>query len=150
MTLNDKYFEEVKKGVNALVDTKVAVHKHDKILDDQIDEFKARLGTIESNIETLQQDNDRMQKVIGEGQNLGAIDANNIDDHVMPNNVLSEKMLNYHCKTASLEDAMNIVKKAYEKDKIDLKEYLNHVRTLSKKQCKTIIKVRKLMTATQP
>ena len=150
MTLNDKYFEEVKKGVNALVDTKVAVHKHDKILDDQIDEFKARLGTIESNIETLQQDNDRMQKVIGEGQNLGAIDANNIDDHVMPNNVLSEKLLNYHCKTASLEDAMSIVKKAYEKDKIDLKEYLNHVRTLSKKQCKTIIKVRKLMTATQP
>ena len=150
MTLNDKYFEEVKKGVNALVDTKVAVHKHDKILDDQIDEFKARLGTIESNIETLQQDNDRMQKVIGEGQNLGAIDANNIDDHVMPNNVLSEKLPNYHCKTASLEDAMNVVKKAYEKDKIDLKEYLNHVRTLSKKQCKTIIKVRKLMTATQP
>jgi hypothetical protein len=66
----------------------------------------------------------------------------------MPNNVLSEKLLNYHCKTASLEDTMNVVKKAYEKDKIDLKEYLNHVRTLSKKQCKTIIKVNRLMAAT--
>ena len=88
--------------------------------------------------------------MVGEGQNLGTIDQNNIDDHVMPNNVLSENLLNYHCKTASLEDAMNVVKKAYEKDKIDLKEYLNHVRTLSKKQCKTMIKVRKLMTATQP
>ena len=95
-TLNDKYFEEVKKGVNALVDTKVAVHKHDKVLDDQIDDFKERLGTIESNIEALQQDNERMMKMLGDGQNLAAIDANNIDDHVMPNNVLSEKLLNYH------------------------------------------------------
>ena len=32
--LNDKYFEEVKKGVNCLVDSKVAIHAHDKILDD--------------------------------------------------------------------------------------------------------------------
>jgi len=32
--LNDKYFDAVKNGVNALVDTKVAVHKHDKVLDE--------------------------------------------------------------------------------------------------------------------
>jgi len=32
--LNEKYFNAVKDGVNALVDTKVAVHKHDKVLDD--------------------------------------------------------------------------------------------------------------------
>lgn len=53
--------------MNALVDTKVAVHKHDKILDDQIDDFKERLGTIESNIEALQQDNERMMKMLGDG-----------------------------------------------------------------------------------
>jgi len=29
-----------------LVDSKVAVHKHDKILDDQIDEFKEKIGNI--------------------------------------------------------------------------------------------------------
>ena len=29
--------------MNALVDSKVAVHAHDKILDDQIDDFKERL-----------------------------------------------------------------------------------------------------------
>ena len=32
--LNDQFFEESKKAVNALVDSKVAVHAHDKILDD--------------------------------------------------------------------------------------------------------------------
>ena len=41
--LNSKYFDEVTKAVNALVDSKVAVHAHDKILDDQIDDFKERL-----------------------------------------------------------------------------------------------------------
>lgn len=44
--LNTKYFNEVTKAVNALVDSKVAVHAHDKILDDQIDDFKNRLTVI--------------------------------------------------------------------------------------------------------
>ena len=55
--VNEKYFTEVTKGVNALVDTKVAIHKHDKVLDDQIDDFKERIGKIESNIDVLQQEN---------------------------------------------------------------------------------------------
>ena len=41
--LNTKFFNEVTKAVNALVDSKVAVHAHDKILDDQVDDFKERL-----------------------------------------------------------------------------------------------------------
>ena len=44
--LNTKYFNEVLKAVNALVDSKVAVHAHDKILDDQIDDFKERLVSL--------------------------------------------------------------------------------------------------------
>ena len=52
--INDSYFNEVKKAVNALVDSKVAVHAHDKILDDQIDDFKNRLSTIDGNIGSIQ------------------------------------------------------------------------------------------------
>ena len=52
-TLNDKYFEEVKKAVDSLVNAKIAVHAHDKILDDQIDEFKSKMGSINENIQTL-------------------------------------------------------------------------------------------------
>jgi len=44
--LNTKYFNEVTKAVNALVDSKVAVHAHDKILDDQVDDFKERLVSL--------------------------------------------------------------------------------------------------------
>jgi hypothetical protein len=32
--INTQYFLEVTKAVNALVDSKVAVHAHDKVLDD--------------------------------------------------------------------------------------------------------------------
>jgi len=52
-TFNDKYFEEVKKAVDSLVNAKIAVHAHDKILDDQIDEFKSKMGSINENIQTL-------------------------------------------------------------------------------------------------
>lgn len=51
--LNNKYFDEVTKAVNALVDSKVAVHAHDKILDDQIDDFKNRLSNIDGNIGSI-------------------------------------------------------------------------------------------------
>ena len=82
--LNEKYFNAVSTGVNALVDTKVAVHKHDKVLDDQIDDFKDRIvslissksrsltrsfcfqGKIETNIQALQQDNEMMRKILSE------------------------------------------------------------------------------------
>ena len=58
--LNTKYFQEVTKAVNSLVDSKVAVHAHDKVLDDQIDDFKERLTVIDGNIESLQQENEQM------------------------------------------------------------------------------------------
>ena len=45
---------------------------------------------------------------------------------------------------------MNIMKKAFDKDKIDLKEYLGHIRELANKQCRTIIKTRKIINATKP
>ena len=61
--LNDKYYEQVKTSVNALVDCKVAVHKHDKILDDQIDEYRAKIGEIEGNISALQEENEALEKL---------------------------------------------------------------------------------------
>ena len=42
-SINDKYFTEASSSINNLIDLKVALHEHDKILDDQIDDFKARI-----------------------------------------------------------------------------------------------------------
>jgi hypothetical protein len=47
---NDKYFAQVQSSVTNLVDLKVALHEHDKVLDEQIDDFKSRIGAVEGNI----------------------------------------------------------------------------------------------------
>ena len=85
-------------------------------------------GAIEGNIQTLQQENNDMKKILNESSNAGAINADTIDAQVFPSNPLSEKLIKYHCKTACIEDAMGVIKKAFQTDKIDLKEYLGHIR----------------------
>jgi len=35
----------------------VALHEHDKVLDEQIDDFKARIGAAEGNIQMLEKEN---------------------------------------------------------------------------------------------
>ncbi len=47
----------------------------------------------------------------------------------------------------AVEDCMNLVKKNYDKDNIDLQTMLKIIRGLANKQCKSIQKIRKLMTA---
>ena len=64
--LNTKYFNEITKTVNGLVDCKVAIHAHDTVIEGQIDDFKSRLTAIEGNILGLTQDNQRLSKEISE------------------------------------------------------------------------------------
>jgi len=47
-SFNQKFFEEAITSVNVLVDLKVAVHRHDAILDDKTDSLKVRLGVFDS------------------------------------------------------------------------------------------------------
>ena len=37
--INNKYHAEAVKTVNSLIDMKIAIHKHDKVLTDKIEEF---------------------------------------------------------------------------------------------------------------
>jgi hypothetical protein len=126
--LNGRYFDEVTKAVNALVDSKVAVHAHDKILDDQIDDFKSRLSTIDGNIDSLKYENESLQKVIDESRSATVIDASNIDANVKPTNPLSERLIKFQSKVMALEDAMAAVKKAFDSDVINLEDYLKTIR----------------------
>ena len=142
--LNDKYFEEVKKGVNCLVDSKVAIHAHDKILDDQIDDFKEKIGTIEGNIQAMDEENDALRKIMSENQPQNQVNFDNLDEHVKPANALSEKLISLQAKNAAIEDAMGVLKKAFDNDAISLDDYLKSIRTLAKRQCKQIIKINRL------
>ena len=58
-------------------------------------------------------------------------------------------MIKYHCKVQSLEDAMVVIKKAFDNDQLSLDDYLKTIRSLANKQCKSIIKVNRLLKGTQ-
>lgn len=55
--LNDKYYGESILAINQLIDLKIAVHKLDKVLDDKIEDFNARLGALDGNNEALKTEN---------------------------------------------------------------------------------------------
>jgi len=59
-SLNDQYHREALKTVGNLIDLKVAIHKHDHVLDDKIDDFRSQVGTLSGNIEALKNENDHL------------------------------------------------------------------------------------------
>lgn len=72
-----------------------------------------------------------------------------LDEFVRPSGPLSEKLLKLEAKIIAIDDAMNVLKKHYEKDNIDLQEFLKNIRALANRQCKTTIKVNRLLASMQ-
>jgi hypothetical protein len=72
------------------------------------------------------------------------LNTSSIDHFVYPANPLSVKTLDLQSKFNALEDAMQVIKKAYDKDEITLDEYLKFVRQLSQRQARKQVKINKL------
>lgn len=89
---NDKYYAETITAANALVDMKVALHKHDRILDDKIDDYKARLGELDGNCDALKAESASIEKLI-KGANNVAVTPENVEQLVYPANAISEKLI---------------------------------------------------------
>jgi len=143
-TINEKHYEAARSTVNNLVDVKVALHRHDKILDDQIEDFTARIGIADGNINALTQQNGKLQTMLIE--NVGvSVSPDNISDIVYPQNAYSAKLIKLQAKNSAIDDAMNVVKKSFEKDHMDLGAFLKTIRSLASKQARQIIKMRKLL-----
>lgn len=66
-----------------------------------------------------------------------------------PADAISEKLITLQAKSEALDECMSMVKKAFDKKRIDLKTMLEMIRPLSKKQCKTIQKINKLTGGAQ-
>ena len=67
---------------------------------------------------------------------------------VKPSNALSEKLIKLQSKNAAIEDAMGILKKAFDSEVIGLDDYLKSIRALAKKQCRQIFKINRLTRLT--
>lgn len=124
-----------------LVDVKRALHQHDMILDDKIDKFTKNLGQIDGNVQALEGENSNITKFLAENQASDEPSVDNIDSLVHPANAVSEKLIYYQSKLSGLEDAMEVVKKAFEKDAIPFIQYLSQVRSLSKRQFKCMYRI---------
>ena len=53
--MNNRIHNANKQLVATLVDVKLAVHKHDKVLDDKIEDFKGRIGAIDGATASLEE-----------------------------------------------------------------------------------------------
>ena len=58
---------------------KAALHQHDKVLDDKIEEFKIRIGNLDSNADALKQENKQMQQVLNSSSGSTEITSDNVN-----------------------------------------------------------------------
>ena len=66
----------------------------------------------------------------------GNLSADSIDQMVKCPDPISEKIVHLVAKHNAIEDCMAVVKKAFENDELELKEFLQNIRQLSTKQAK--------------
>lgn len=74
----------------------------------------------------------------------------NLENIVTVQDPFSEKIIQVVAKYNALEDCMGAVKKGFEKEAINLQDFLKTIRQLSMKQCKQIIKMQKIKGAIDP
>ena len=80
-----------------------------------------------------------MQKDIDDQKHLGGSDKitkDNIDTLVSCQDPFSEKIVNLVAKYKALDDCMSAVQKGFEKDAVNLQDFLGAIRKLSGKQFK--------------
>ena len=66
---------------------------------------------------------------------------------VRPANSVTEKLIQLQSKMSGIEDALEVLKKAFEKDAIPFDVYLSQVRSLSKRQFKCMYRLNILLGA---
>ena len=126
--MNQKFFEEAVVSVNALVDLKVAVHRHDAVVDDKTDETKVQLGLLDSDNQIIRGENQTEQKFIDNNRNVTEVTASNVDSLVYPSNPVSKKMVELLSKSSAIEDGLTVVKKSLEKDNFPVTDLLKFYR----------------------
>ena len=110
-------------------------------MQDHKDQLTEQLMHIETNCQLLDNRNQMIEQQLKAQAEFGGASLESIDKIVTIPDPISEKIVKIVSKYNALEDCMAVVKKGYEKDAVDIKDFLKTVRELSKKQAKQINKM---------
>lgn len=119
--------------MNNLEDLKVKLHKDNLALSDQVEELQDKEISIQNNIKIFEVQNDKIKQQLKQQEELtggasGGLSAESVDQMVKCTDPISEKIVHLVAKHNALEDCMAVVKKAFENDELELKEFLINVR----------------------
>lgn len=131
------------------VDIKNKLHKDRHTMEEEKENITDQLMKMDNNIQILEKRNEHLQTTLKAQSDMGGLSGDSLtteslDKIVTVPDPISEKIIHLVAKTKALEDCMLGVKKGYEKDVITVQDFLKEVRLLSNKQCKQIIKMRKI------
>ena len=121
------------ESMNNIEDLKVKLHKDNVMLSDQVEELQDKQISIQNNIKIFEAQNDKITQQLKQREELtggagGGLSAESIDQMVKCPDPISEKIVHLVAKHNALEDCMAVVKKAFENDEVELKEFLQNVR----------------------
>lgn len=106
-------------------------------------------GTADGNIQTMTAQIADLRSQLSSKSGQPELTIDNVDQFVYASNPLSIKILGLQSKFTAIDDAMQVIKKAYDKDEISLEDYLKLIRQLSKKQARKQIKLNRLLRENQ-
>ena len=72
------------------------------------------------------------------------VDVQAVEQLVKSSDPLSDKIMKLTAKYNAIEDCMQVIKKAFDKDVLSAEEFIKQIRILSTKQCKKLQKLQKI------
>ena len=92
--MTNSYVENAHQTLNKLVSSKIELHKTKNLLEDQLESLKERNAVCDLTIQSLQQQNARLEKFVQERSAVGGpveLNESNLDSMVFPKDPFSLK-----------------------------------------------------------
>eukprot|EP00347_Sterkiella_histriomuscorum_P021654 403333228 len=145
--LSKRYTEKSQETLNKLVESKVQLHQNKRIIEEQLENLKSNCGTIDQNIQQLNNHSMRLQQFVSEQGASQDVNEDNIGNLIYPKDAYSAKIVEYVSKENALEDCLIALKKAFEKEQLSFPDFIKSVREISRRQFKAQFKRNKLVYA---
>ncbi|CDW87918.1 tumor susceptibility gene 101 protein [Stylonychia lemnae] len=142
-----EYAANATQTLNKLIEAKVQLYENKRAIDDKLESLRQNSGMLEQNIAALNHHNQKLSQFVTEQGSSHEINEENINSYVYPSSAYSDKIIDLTAKESAFEDCLVALKKAYEKDQMNLQEFLKSIRQISNRQFKATLKRNKIVAA---